>query len=73
MNKPMRPFSERVTAFLLEAVEESLTSRISECLTNREQGGALDKGGGMEATMLRKRSSNESGSGGSMEGGREVL
>ena len=73
MNKPMIPFSERVTAFLLEVAEESLTSGISERLKNREEGGALDEGGGMEATMFRKRSSNESGSGGSMEGGREGL
>ena len=48
----MRPFLERVTAFLLEAVEESLTSGMSARLTKREEGGAEDEGGGREEMML---------------------
>ena len=62
----MRHFSERVTAFLLEAVEESLTSGMSVRLTKQEEGGADDEVGGREAMILWKRSSNEMGSGGSM-------
>ena len=57
VNKPMSPFSKRVTAFLFEIAEESFTSGISERFTKRDEGGAFDEGGGwggMEATMFWK-------------------
>ena len=52
MNRPMRPFSKRVTTFCFEAEEESLTSGILARLMKQEEGGAEDEGGGREATML---------------------
>ena len=45
VNKPMSPFFERVTTFLFEAAEESLTSGISECLKKRDGVEELDEGG----------------------------
>ena len=48
----MSPFSERVTTFLFEAAEESLTSGISERLMKQDGGEVLEKGGGREATIF---------------------
>ena len=52
VNKPMSHFSERVTTFLFEAAEESLTSGISERLMKQDGGEVLEKGGGREATLF---------------------
>ena len=45
VNKPMRHFSDNVTAFCFEVAEDNLTSGISECFTKRDGGVALEKGG----------------------------
>ena len=66
VSNPIKPFSDKVIAFLLKAMEESLTFGTSERLTKREEEGALDVGGAEDATIRINRSSNPSGSGGSM-------
>ena len=52
VNKPINPFSDRVTTFLFEAVEESLTLETSDLLTKREEADTLDDKGAEEATIL---------------------
>ena len=52
VNKPINPFSDKVTTFLFEVVEESLTLKISDLLTKREDVKTLDGRGAEEATIL---------------------
>ena len=52
VNKPIKPFSDKVTTFLFEAVEESLTLGTSDLLTKQEEADTLDGRGAEEATIL---------------------
>ena len=51
MNGPINPFLDNVTAFHLEAAEESLTSGILDRFTNRDEECKLDEGGARDATI----------------------
>ena len=52
VNRPMSPFSDNMTAFLFDAVEDNFTSGISDPFTKWEGGVAFDEGWAREATMF---------------------